>query len=296
VKDVIIIGAGLFGSIAAAALRSKGADVMVIDDKRPMSGSSAAACLMKPSWLNSLSKEQQNGSLELLSNLYDLKTLQFDTPIGKAPVWWVSPQQILKEPDLLATVVQLQTGTTNRVICRLPEISPNPLLGTQPTNAALQCYDAKAVIVCCGVWSNQFFEDVAIESKIGVSFRVGRVKSFRETMYHDGLIRPWAPYKQIVAFDIAPKQIWIGDGTAIKAKNWSDGYLSASRSRCLRVAGIESLGQEVIVNEGKRPYMKTDEPCFLKEMKPGIWINSGGAKNGTIAAAWAADQLVRRLT
>jgi flavin-dependent dehydrogenase len=48
-RDVVIVGGGLFGSIAAAALRDAGMDVCLIDDGRPRSGSRAAGCLMKPS-------------------------------------------------------------------------------------------------------------------------------------------------------------------------------------------------------------------------------------------------------
>jgi hypothetical protein len=49
---------------------------------------------------------------------------------------------------------------------------------------------------------------------------------------------------------------------------------------------------------GVRPYSKdakkSKKPCYLQEMQPGLWAATGGAKNGTIAAGWAADQISRR--
>ena len=36
------------------------------------------------------------------------------------------------------------------------------------------------------------------------------------------------------------------------------------------------------------------KPCLLEEIRPGLWVASGGAKNGMLAAGWAAHEICRR--
>jgi hypothetical protein len=37
------------------------------------------------------------------------------------------------------------------------------------------------------------------------------------------------------------------------------------------------------------------KPCYLAEVRPQLWVATGGAKNGTLAAAWCAHELVQKL-
>jgi glycine/D-amino acid oxidase-like deaminating enzyme len=47
---------------------------------------------------------------------------------------------------------------------------------------------------------------------------------------------------------------------------------------------------------GLRPYVPGAKPCVLAEPHPGLWVVTGGAKNGTAAAGWAARKLSEALS
>ena len=108
-RDVIIVGGGLFGSIAAAALRGAGMDVMLIDDGRPRSGSRAAGCLMKPSWLSKMGKDNVDASFRLLDRLYGLRTVPLRAGPLSVSAEWINPDIILGSERVTARVAKVAT-------------------------------------------------------------------------------------------------------------------------------------------------------------------------------------------
>ena len=78
IHDVIVIGAGLFGQTIAKTLRHQGRTVMVVDARLPGSGSRPAACIMKPSWYESLGTDIFTPGLDLLNEIYGLKSITFE--------------------------------------------------------------------------------------------------------------------------------------------------------------------------------------------------------------------------
>lgn len=271
--DIAIIGGGLFGSIAAAALRRDGHDVVVIDAGKEGAGSKPAACLMKPSWFSSMGKEKFEPALQLLDDLYGVKELSFRVmgPV-KAKVHWCDPAQILAGEVLRDEVVSIQSIDHGFTL----------VLGS----GFLQ---ARKVIVAAGVWSNTLLHCPTLVGRAGVAFR------WQDLQLSEGFIDPWAPYRQIVGFDITDSEVWVGDGSAIKPENWTADREKISFNRC--ASKIDRVGQgDLKMGRAKalygiRPYVPDSKPCLLEERLPGLWINTGGAKNGTIAAGWAASVL-----
>jgi glycine/D-amino acid oxidase-like deaminating enzyme len=153
----------------------------------------------------------------------------------------------------------------------------------------------KLVVVAAGIWTKMFVPEVDVVGQAGIAW-LRQANGIEEPF-----IKVWAPYKQIVAFNRGDG-LWIGDGLSLR--NWNDSYENASRERCdaalLRrsVWGPSinsSQAPEVLKLFGYRPYVKDAKPCLLKEVRKGFWVATGGAKNGTLAAGWCADQIVRRL-
>jgi glycine/D-amino acid oxidase-like deaminating enzyme len=277
VRDVIIVGGGLFGSIAGAALRDAGMDVLIIDDGRPRSGSRAAGCLMKPSWLQKMGKDNVERSFRLLDRLYGLRTVSLKAGPVSVNAEWINPDVVMdrdaKWPDWIGRkVIKVSTYPGgNRVRFLNPD---NPL----------DHANAKHVIVACGAWTRQLITGVPVVGKVGLSLRL-----FKEV--EDNRISVWAPYKQLVRFSCDGFH-WAGDGTAILEKNWDGLREEQSTKRISDFAG--QGGGEVRI--GVRPFAQTSDPAALEEVAPGLWSLTGGGKNGTAAAGWAAAKLLEALT
>lgn len=268
-RDVIIVGGGLFGSIAAAALRDAGMDVCLIDDGRPRSGSRAAGCLMKPSWLTKMGSLNVDKSFQLLDRLYGLRTVHLNVlKVGSLSVAaeWINPDVALSSDRMVAHVAKVSTFPGgNRVRFR-----------------DMTAIDAKTVIVACGAWTRELIHGAPVVGKAGVSLRLYRDPP-------DNRIHVWAPYKQLVRFSQDDFR-WAGDGTAILSKNWN---LEREAQVIDRIGFWAGFGK---ATTGIRPFAETKDPAALEEVAPGLWSLTGGGKNGTAAAGWAAAQLLERLT
>lgn len=154
--------------------------------------------------------------------------------------------------------------------------------------------EARNIIVAAGIWTERLLRQVAQQGQRGMALL------FPELHPERGKIKVWAPYRQLVGFDRGDG-LWVGDGTAIKAENWDDERTRQVYNR-ERQFGDQVMGTlGLSPNDGARllhgirPYAKGHKPCLLQEVEPGLWAASGGAKNGTLAAGWAAHEIARRL-
>lgn len=278
--DVIVIGAGIFGGTIARALQAQGREVLVLDDFRPNSGSAPSGCLMKPSWFDGLGKEVHEPSLALLDRIYGIRKLEFEIwPVGKrTEVMWVPANKREGLPIRQLRVTGIRDG---HVVARE---ETNPARGFEVD------FHAKMIVVAAGVWCGELMKVDGLSGKMGASFTMGgRMKQ--------GIIKPWAPYKQVVAFQQPDsEEIWMGDGSAIKPENWDYDRAMKCLERCGNAVNgkVEGLDPEDPGSrlEGIRPFVKGAKPCLLEHRAPGLWLCTGGGKNGTIAAGWAASKLM----
>lgn len=271
-RDVVVIGAGLFGCVIARALRSQGMDVEILDDRRENAGSKPAACLMKPSWFSSLGPKVYRPALDMLSSLYDVQDLSMRVGPANALVHWIEPTSILGgETVTKGTVIKISQADEGwRVEYR------------NPMNSEID-FTARKVIVAAGIWSSELVPVQDLSPRWGVAF-------CWDGQIEQGSITPWAPYRQLVSFNRGPNEIWASDGTATKV--WKDELATVCERR---VSDATKLGKPDRVLLGIRPYVKDAKPAYLREHMPGLWVATGGAKNGTLAAGWCAAQLVDAL-
>jgi glycine/D-amino acid oxidase-like deaminating enzyme len=264
----LVVGAGLFGSIIAAALRARGASVIVVDDARLEAGSRPAACLMKPGWFSGLGKSVYTPALSMLEELYGVKTIKFKMGrIAQVPVKWCDPASILLPADRKDTVKVIRRGRKGHVA----------LL------ASGKAVQVSTTIVAAGVWTPLLFPKIKVQGQAGVA-------CLWPDAYTDyPTIQLWAPYKQLVAFNRGDG-LWVGDGSAIKWSNWTGERAQETVMRCCNFLGRTDPPRRLF---GIRPYVDRS-PCYLEEVERDLWVATGGAKNGTIAAAWCASELVRR--
>ena len=269
--DAIVVGAGLFGSIITAKLRSEGREVMLLDGEAGFAGSGPAACLMKPSWFSSLGKDVYEPALRVLDDLYVVEEVEFQLRAAKGlnvkrgSVNWVPHAKIL-EP-----------GRYKRAW--ITRVAPGRV------HTQRECYEAPLVVVAAGIWTEELLPQFKQQAQKGIAFL------YRNSSIALPFIQPWAPYKQLVAFNRGDG-LWVGDGTAIKAENWTTEREEHSLQRCRDAVG-NRMNEEPEMLIGIRPYAKGHKPCLLEEVQPGLWVASGGAKNGTLAAGYCAYVISR---
>lgn len=280
--DVAIVGGGIFGQVVAATLRRSGRSVLVVDDARPGAGSPPAGCVVRPSWLTGkMSRAEVDASLGLLDSLYGLREVKFrlSPAPGSVTCHRVETSQVIMRPDIVCGKVTSVGGNRFAVDEDDPSLT---MVG-----------EARQVVVATGIWARELCPWApAVQPRWGWSFRGPPVAEPR--------IHLWAPYRQVVSFNMDDGRSWMGDGSALVKP--TEVRRSAAALRCVAHSGIETdwSGRPTDVLEtrsGARPYLPGHaRPAYLEQGPDGVWCLTGGGKNGLASAAWAAMELERRLS
>lgn len=263
--DAIVVGSGLFGQIIHKKLWTLGLNSVMMDRQEHDAGSGPAACLMKPSWFSSLGKDVYEPSLRLLDGLYGVHDISFKVGPVHTDVHWCDPSIVLGPK---------------------PEIMDVQEVGPGWVQTQRERFEARTVVVAAGVWTGSLVPVPGLTGRAGAAFLWPSAK------IKEPFISPWAPYRQLVAFNRGDGA-WVGDGTAIKPENWSEERLHTSAQRCARAVGLPIEKAKVMY--GVRPYVPKVKPCYL-DIKPGLIVATGGAKNGTLAAGWCAHRIAEELS
>lgn len=271
--NIIVVGNGLFGSIAATLARAHGHTVTVVSNNEANAASLASGCVLAPSWLGSLGKETADSAMAVLRELYTIHPVEFHTNVlAKFKASRVSPDDILVKPDVVGKVVAVGNGWVD---VESGPFAPERLKGK--------------VLIAAGVWSGSLAAMPPIRGLWGASVRV-------RAQLAEPRINVYAPYRQAVAFNMSKKEVWMGDGTALIEKTWtkeSAARVEATLNRAVDLFGLPLTGKRVAV--GARPYVEGHKAGYFERVHPNTWVSTGGAKNGTVLAAWQADRFVRSL-
>src|SRR6266576_1797016 len=262
-----IVGAGVFGCVIAKAL-SKHCDVTVFDCRKKEAASKCSGFLMKDSWFAGLGKKITEPALDMLGSLYKIQSIKFKVGPLRTLVYRIAKDKVLEGVEVVEEKVK---GIGN---------------GRYIVTDEERKFDA--IIVAAGIWSNGFFPKLQVTGKKGISFEwEGKVKR--------PFIRPWAPYKQVVVFNVPEEEnkVWGGDGSAIKQENWTDERERECLKRVAKAAGLDA--SEAKQNVGIRPFVE-GRTHVLEKVGKRYWVATGGGKNGTILAGYVASQIEEKLS
>lgn len=288
--DVIVVGAGIMGATISEALKKfQSRDVLVLDDNRPMAGTPPSGGSVTPSKLTGLGDDLVNPVLETLDKLWGLRKENFlvkpSMGLLKYDVFQTDMGAILSIPKTFGTVFSV----------RKPGAFPQVVYTASSTDGMGEAVRvmARNVVICAGSFCNVLLPEVFgndLTAKVGVSFRWhGKIKQ--------AFAMQWRPYLKIFAHPIHVGgdvwETWGCDGSAIIHKNWTDDRIPDSRERVRKAIGTKE--QPYITQIGLRPFFKDHKPCYLDEVQPNIWVATGAGKFGSIAAGWAANELLRRM-
>lgn len=271
--NIVIVGNGLFGSIAARLARAEGHTVTVVSDDRPLSASKASGCVLAPSWLNSMERPAIETAMTVLGGLFPVHELEFQTALKPFKAKRVALEDVL----VLADSYDHVTGVGNGIV--------RTVAGTE--------YRGK-VLVAAGAWCKELIPDMpAIRGLYGASV------VFKGVQLDVPRLSVWAPYKQAVGFNLDKKHVWFGDGTALIEKTWAKRGEQAAETTVRRgdhmlyEAGKSTIDHKVTV--GIRPYVEGYKAGYFERVHPNTWVSTGGAKNGTVLAAYQAAEFLRSL-
>jgi glycine/D-amino acid oxidase-like deaminating enzyme len=253
---LLVVGGGLFGSLAAAYARSKGIEARVFDPGLPGAASHAAAGLFKEEWAGKKLQYHYQPAVDVLDALYAIRTVTLTHDDGRDERFsFVPPRVILETEPVRQEVTAIGDGWLE---------------------ARGQRHQGW-VYVAAGIWCGRFFPTLGVYGKTGVSFVFDKECP--------GRIRPIGPGQQAIAFVRDPGTSYFGDGTALPS------YTDDDELRTLRRAADMGLnGTPISRLWGIRPYVPGG-PVFRK-LGDRTWLAAGGRKMGTLLAASFARRLI----
>jgi hypothetical protein len=252
---LLVVGAGLFGSLAAGWARHRGLEVEVFDPGLPGAASPAAAGLFKEDWAGGRLREHYLRALPVLERLYGVGTVSLRRDDGVAePFLFVPPRLVLEPHPARAEVTAVGDGWV--------ETAGGRREGW--------------VYVAAGVWCERFFPGLGVHGRAGSAYLFAGERP--------GRTRALGPRRQAHAFVRDPGTTYFSDGTAERL------HAPAHDDQTLGRAADMGLVAPVTRLHGARPYAPGG--VVFRKLGSRLWLATGGRKMGTILGASCARLLV----
>jgi glycine/D-amino acid oxidase-like deaminating enzyme len=256
---LLIVGGGLFGSLAAAHARDQGLEAIVFDPGLVGAASSAAAGLFKEEWAGKKFQEHYGRALPLLDRLYGIRSVSLSREDGTKEMMGFVPPGVILE--------------------RAPRRERVTAAGDGWLEAGGQRYQGW-VYVAAGIWCKEFLPPLDVHGKAGAAFAFAGEREGRTRMIEPGC--------QAIAFVRDAGTTHFNDGTAEPV------YRDEHDRRSLqRAAAMGLTGEPLRRFWGWRPYVRGG-PVFLR-LGTRTWLATGGRKLGTIVGAAFARRLLEEL-
>jgi FAD dependent oxidoreductase len=253
---LLVVGAGLFGSQAAAHARAQGIETLVFDPGLAGAASPAAAGLFKEAWAGQKLRRHFHDALPLLDRLYGIRNIDLTHADGRVESFLRVPPSAILEPDPIRAAVTA--------------------VGDGWLEAGGRRYEGW-VYIAAGIWSERFLPGLRVQGRAGTSLvflgeRPGRIAEI-------------AHGRQAIGFARDPGTTFFSDGTAELDYTEMHEQLSLGRAAALGLTDppIQRM-------HGCRPY--TPGGPLFQRLGARTWLATGGRKMGTIIGAAFARRLI----
>ena len=252
---LLIVGGGLFGSLAATYARAKGCPSLVFDPCLKGAASPAAAGLFQESWTGKKLREHFHYGLPLLDRLYGIREVCLARADGVAEkLLFVPPAAVLEPEPIRQSVTAVGDGWL--------EADGRRHEGW--------------IYIAAGIWCGQFVPGLTVHGKAGAALVFPGERM--------GCIQQLGPGRQALAFSRDPGTTYFSDGTA--EKHYTEDH---ERQTVARAAAM-GLTDPIWRLWGQRPY--TPGGPVFRRLGNRTWIGTGGRKLGTLLAASFARRLI----
>ncbi len=255
---LLVVGGGLFGSVAAACARAAGRTAVVFDPGLEGAASPAAAGLLTERWVRTKWHDHYRRALPVLDRLFGLRRVCLADGAGRdATYHFVPPSLMLEAAPVRQTVTAVGDGWLEAAGVRHEGL----------------------VYVAAGVWCERFLPGLGVRGKAGAAYLFPGERP--------GRMVPLAPGRQALAFVRDPGLTYFSDGTA------EEEYTPEHDRQTLQRAAVLGLTVEPARRLwGRRPYVPGG-PVF-RRLGERTWLATGGRKLGTVFAAAFAWRLVEQ--
>lgn len=264
-----IVGAGVMGTVIGHALLAHGHDVTWFDDAREGRATPASAGIVHPKWTGAFDRTELQAGLQLLRESWHTTMVPFYQPKNGQTVkaLCLSPTALIVPEDRLRRE-------------RVEKVGNRYVMAHGTTHVGI-------TVVTAGAWCNELLHNLIprVDPMAGTAFLVRGVAK-------RPLIQEWAPYKQMMLFQQGPERVWLGDGTAIKAPNYTVEREQESLTRLRDWARLRGPAQAV---RGFRPVVRGSKAGLYQQTHSHAWVCSGGGKNSTVFSAICALRLLKEL-
>lgn len=253
---LLIVGGGLFGSLAAALARSHGIETLVFDPALHGAASPAAAGIFSAKWISAKMRDHFERAVPMLDRHFGIRQVELAHDDGSRETFsLVSPTLILDPSPIRKTVTAVGDGWLE---------------------ADGERHEGW-VYVAAGIWCDRFAPGLQITSKAGAAYVFANERP--------GRIRQIAYGRQAIAFvrDAGVTHFTDGTAEADYRETHDAATLEHARQLGLTATPIARIW-------GRRPY--TPGGPVFKQVGAKTWVATGGRKMGTIVGASFARRLV----
>jgi len=291
--DVVVVGAGLFGSMTAKFLKSKGIETIIIDRRDPMSASKCSSGIWRPGWAHKIQREVEE-SLPIIAQFTAIDTLPiFDVDKEiETTIDFIDCNNILNE-DFLEGDVKGCTYTFNRFNAKIQSV----IVDVDGIDIEIEC---NYVVVCAGAFTNQVLNRLKMPLHFGIDGLWGAVIHSSDKLKQN-YIQNWAPYKQLYGLTLQRggeevSYFTMGSSAKNPPAGGDNRTLNIGEKLVQYAAATGKLRNIVEIPEGLRPFFVEKEMDFVNRHGVNVLSATGGAKNSTLLCGYAAQRIFQEIS
>lgn len=287
--DAVVIGAGLFGSMTAKYLKSKGIETLIIDRNDPMAASKCSSGIWKPGWAGKIQREVEL-SLPIISKFTAIDNLPiFDADKNQqTTIDFIDCNNILNEEYFAGEVIGGSIATKSN--------SDEGVLKSIIVDVEGQTVEieAKYFIICTGAFVNETLKNIGFAKSFDLDSYWGAVLHSDDNIKQN-FISQWAPYKQMYGLSLmrgGENLTYFTTGTAVKnPPKGGDNRTLAGGERLVNYASANKIKSVLEIPEGFRPFFAQKDTPFVNKHAKNVWSATGGAKNSTLLCGFIAKTI-----